>query len=317
MARNIARIFSGLRVIAIMKLNDIAEKQNQETQFKLLRAQREMYNRAKRILTWQMILTVALPVTGAIATMIFPGLKPFVALGALIIAIVDVALLDRLKKRHISSAARIQEDFDCSVLNMSWNSFVVGKRVLPETIHEAAEDYSRRHTDDTLVDWYPPVVGKVDLHLARIVCQRTNLWYDSKVRRRYGSALITVAAILAILFTIIGMSGDMTLTNFVLSVMAPLTPFVSWAAREYYRQKDVADMLDRVRTEAEALWEKAKAKQCEPSDCTAQSRSFQDAIFTHRATSTPIFNWVYERMRSRHEDQMNVGATELVNSIDR
>jgi hypothetical protein len=43
-----------------------------------------------------------------------------------------------------------------------------------------------------------------------------------------------------------------------------------------------------------------------------RSRELQDAIFNHRASSPLIFDWVYNFLRRRMEEQMNAGADQLV-----
>ncbi|WP_313002174.1 S-4TM family putative pore-forming effector [Brevundimonas sp.] len=298
-----------------MIMNAIPAIQNAAPQLRLLRAQRELYARAKRILVVQLVLTIGVPVVGAVSTLMVPDLKASVAFLALSIAMLDIAVLDRFQKRLLLSAARVQEQFDCAVLDLPWNRFTVGQPLGPEAIHDAAYGYARRHGDASLMDWYPPVVGDVQLHLARLICQRTNLWYDSKVRRHYGSLLLGFALSLLVILITVGLLGGLTLTSFVLVVVAPASPFLSWAIREYHRQRDVADGLDRIRGEAEGLWDRAKAGACGPDDCAAQSREFQNAIFARRSTSAPIFSWIYWLLRPRNEDQMNVGAADLVASI--
>ena len=298
-----------------MTLNSIPAKQNAEPQLQLLRAQRQLYNRAKIVMVWQLALTVAVPLVGALSTLALPDLKTLVAFAALTIAMIDVAVLDRLQKRILLSAAKIQEQFDCNIFALPWNKFTIGRPVTPEATYEAAATYARKNDDKLLLDWYPPIIGEVSLHLARIICQRTNLWYDSKLRRHYGAALLILAAVLLVVLFLIGMGGGLTLTNFVLTVMAPAAPFYGWAMREYYRQKDVADAQDRFREEAEELWERARTGKCGASECEAQSREFQNAIFTRRSTSPPIFEWIYRLMRSSNEAQMNVGAEQMIQSI--
>ena len=46
-----------------------------------------------------------------------------------------------------------------------------------------------------------------------------------------------------------------------------------------------------------------------------RSRELQDAIFNHRASSPLIFDWVYNLLRRRMEEQMNAGADQLVSEL--
>src|SRR5262245_15577569 len=127
-----------------------------------------------------------IPVVSAFGALFVPEWKPYAAFAALSIALLDLTFLDRAQRQQLKVAAKIGEERDCAILELPWNEFTVGKRVEPETIHGAATAYAKRQNDDKLRDWYSPVVGKVPIHLARIICQRTNLWYDAQLRRYYG-----------------------------------------------------------------------------------------------------------------------------------
>jgi hypothetical protein len=36
-----------------------------------------------------------------------------------------------------------------------------------------------------LKDWYPVSVGQLPIHEARLICQRSNIWWDAKQKLRY------------------------------------------------------------------------------------------------------------------------------------
>jgi hypothetical protein len=81
-----------------------------------------------------------------------------------------------------------------------------------------------------LFDWYAGIPEQAPLQLARIVCQRTNLWCDSSLRRRYGKLLIAVV-ILVLLGLIIGAAvRNLTVIDLV-AVAATISPALIWAIR--------------------------------------------------------------------------------------
>jgi hypothetical protein len=84
-----------------MATNRIPELQNQEGQIRLLRARRAVYARCKTLLILQISLTVLLPVIGAFAVLVVPGLKGVVAFLAICVAILDVTVLDRIQRQHL------------------------------------------------------------------------------------------------------------------------------------------------------------------------------------------------------------------------
>jgi hypothetical protein len=297
-------------------MNQIPTIQNADAQLRLLRARRYTYLLGKRLLSLQVLLTVGVPVLGALGVLLWPSLKAYVATAALVIAILDVTLLDRVQRTLRKRAATMQEQFDCTVLELPWDKFTVGTKLDPETIHATASKHMAGADDPKLRDWYPAVVGDAPLYVARIICQRTNLWYDSKLRRQYGASVLGGTITLTVLLFVLGLIGGLTLESFVLAVLAPAAPIIIWGVREFFRQTDATGVLERVKSEAEALWDRARTGGCTEAECTAQSRQFQNAIFERRSTSPLIFDWIYKIQRSGLEEQMNKGAQELVGEID-
>ena len=178
-------------------MNIIPTIQNEEEALQLLRARTHTHSRATLIMFLQLVPTVILPIAGTVAAIVWPGLGVYVAAASLIIVIADPWIIDPSYKLRLKRAAKIAEQFDCRVLDLSWDQFTVGDKVEAENIHTAAKCYTKRHDDTKLRDWYPTNIGAAPLHLARITCQRTNLCYDSKIRRGYGS-IIWITAVLIV-----------------------------------------------------------------------------------------------------------------------
>src|SRR5260370_26261826 len=151
------RLFSGIRITVMSTMNQIPVIQNAEPQLRLLRAQRHLYQQAKHLLYAHFVLTVVLPMAGATATLFWPtvkgiDLKGVVALLSLAITVLDVTLLERFQKATRKKAAKLQEQFDCTVLELPWNKFTVGARVGPEAIHAAASKHLGGRADPTLLN---------------------------------------------------------------------------------------------------------------------------------------------------------------------
>jgi hypothetical protein len=185
-------------------LNQIPAVQNEEPQLKLLRARKRTYAIATCLIFVQLGLTLGIPIIGTVLAAFLPQLKAYVAAASLAIVIIDPLILDRQQKVLMKRAAKIGEKFDCVVLDLPWDQFTVGEDVDPEDIHMAAKAFAGRCDDSGLRSWYPEVVGEVPLHLARIICQRTNLRYDSRLRRSYGAILQVVSLSLIGIFAIWG-----------------------------------------------------------------------------------------------------------------
>lgn len=300
----------------VMPANQITVLQNDEPQLKLLRARKQFYIRASRILVAQLILTLLIPSLGAILAIFLPAARPHVAALALAITALDVLFFDRCLKLLIKKAAKIGEAFDCTVLGLEWDRFNAGDPLDFEDIHAAARDYARMHDDSLLRDWYPLAVANAPLHLARIICQRTNLRYDSQLRRSYGALILSVVGAILLLLLLNGFVHDLKLTDWVLTI-APASPILTWAGREYYRQLDTADALEEHMRAAKTLWTKALAGECDQHACLAQSREFQNSIYYRRSSSPLVIPFLYGIKRFQLEDDMNEAAANFLSDYQK
>ena len=295
-------------------MNDIDKKQVQPRMLKLLRARTLIYRRAKNCLAIGLAISLGLPFVGLAAAALSPAAKPFIALFSMILSYLEVLSFDPWLRTQLKTAAKLQEDFDCTLLEMDWNEFLAGTRVDPEQVFEDACRALSAKDETRLLDWYPLIVNVLPLHLARLVCQRTNIWYDSALRKRY--QMVLVFGVVALMF-IVGMGSlwiDYTITSFVLTTLAPMTPVMIWALRERNRHAATCELLDRLNEKVKKLIYELPAEATEQA-ISMRSRELQDAIYNHRVSSPLIFDWIYNQLRSRMEERMNAGAQELVDQL--
>src|SRR4029077_11782372 len=170
--------------------NNIPQRQNEGQSLQLLAAQRRLYSWAKVALAFQVTLVVVVPGTLLVVEHFEETFKLWAALAGLVISILDVLLLDPVKAALRHKAAATQELFDCYVLELHWPNL---KGVKPdrEDVHGASAGYKT----DGLKNWYPTDVGTLPPYVGRIICQRSNCGWDSKLRRFYRNALYVLAAI--------------------------------------------------------------------------------------------------------------------------
>src|SRR6266849_9743831 len=103
-------------------MNSIATVQNAESQVRLLRARRRIYTQGKRLLSLQIFVTIGVPVMGAFSALVWPDVKGVVAFASIVITIIDVTVFDQFQKAIIKTAAKMQEQFDCTVLQLPWEN---------------------------------------------------------------------------------------------------------------------------------------------------------------------------------------------------
>ncbi|MGJ7554669.1 S-4TM family putative pore-forming effector [Variovorax sp. RB3P1] len=297
-------------------MNEIDEKQVATRMLNLLRARTLIYRRAKNVQAVGLIISLVFPIVGLIVSALLLPSKPFIAFAALMFSFLEVLLLDRWHRAQLKNAAKLQEDFDCTVLQMDWNAFLVGSRIDPEDVFADACKKLTDKEEQRLINWYPLAVKELPLHLARLVCQRTNLWYDSALRKRYRRFLLTGCFALVAVAGFTSLVIDHTMTTFVLSTLAPMTPVMIWALRECNRQAATCELLDRLNDEVKKLWDRSRSGAKE-QEISMRSRELQDAIFNHRASSPLIFDWVYSLLRKKMESRMNAGAEHWVSELRR
>jgi Flp pilus assembly protein TadB len=294
-------------------MNTIPQDQLAQKQLDRLAAQRQFYLEAKRLQAWHIILSVPCVIVLSLLVAWFPSLKVYAAFWGVTTTLLDVFLFTPWQRSLKQQAARIQEQFDCDVLRLSWSEFRVDRRPDAELVAEYASKFRHRDPEfSRLKHWYPVEVGKLPIHLARIVCQRVNCWWDAKLRRRYATYLIAAVGTLALVVFLIGLIGGLTLEKFFLAVIAPLMPAFVIGIRQYNEHNETAAALDRLKDHADKLWNEAITGKTSPEELAKDSRALQDAIYDHRRRSPLIFDWIYRHLKQAHEEQMNKGAAALV-----
>lgn len=293
--------------------NSIATKQNSLWSLRLLLTQRELYGRAKLASAAQLILTVVIPALLIAAQVSRPHLKLLAALYGLVASIVDFAFIDAIKTHFRRQAALTQEAFDCEVLGLPWSELIAGKRPDNEDVIIASEEDSRFAP---IRDWYAPDVAAVSLPTGRIICQRSNCWWDAKLRRWYRWLLVGFVVLALLSISLVSIAANQTMPDFILGFLAPLLPMALWSIREARTQVEAADRADRLKSFGDGLWTSTKAGTLSDDDATTRSRDFQSAIFSHRRQSPLVFDWVHNRLKGRFEAQMRASVRQMLDELN-
>jgi hypothetical protein len=297
-------------------MNDITERQLRPTMLSLVRSRTLIYWRAKRCQAAMLVLTLSLPVFAAMASALMPSARAAIATAAVLIGIFEVTSIDRWMKTRLKEGAKLQEQFDCEVLDIEWNEFLAGAPVDAEVSYEGAHKELSAADEQRLRDWYPTIVANAPLEVARLICQRENLVYDSDLRVVYRRVLFWAVILFIAAVSLFALSFNPTFELLVLGVLVPAAPALTWALRENKRQSDTLETLARLKTESERLL-KATLKGAKRAEARARSRELQDAIFNHRLTSSLVFEWLYNFLRPRLESKLVHGAEHWVNEFKR
>lgn len=250
-------------------------------------------------------------IVAAALAVALPDFRAYPVLAAVCVLLLDALWLTPRQKGLRESAAKIQERFDCDVLGLEWNNIKCGNPEPCETVIEHAARYEKRaHDLSPLTDWYPKQADRLPLELARLVCQRSNCWWDACQRRRYAFFVATLLLLSCAGIVWAGLAANLSVHDTLLFIALPLLPTVRLATGQWREHRDAADRLDRLRERLDRAWKEALGNP-DPARLSATSRQLQDELFDNRKRNPPVFDALFKRLRGSLELQMNHGAAEM------
>lgn len=296
--------------------NDIPTRQASDENRGLLRARHRNYRAAKVTQGLLVLLSIVLPVIGVWVGPQAPEIRPYLALTSLILLVMETALFDRIQKDQLKRGAKLQEQFDTDVFGLPWNRFVTGAQVEHEDVRRLSAKLLSKKREAHFLAWYEVCIGRLPLHVARLIGQRTNISYDARLRRRYGGWLLTLTVLFGVALLYAGLYKGLQFPDLIMTLAVPFLPVLTWALRERMQQANAAISLTNLNGEWDKIWTKALGG-ADAAALTAESRALQDAIYQHRERSPLVFDWVYSIFRSANEDEAHHAAEDLVRNAEK
>ena len=293
----------------------IVETQNSDYCISQLAAQKRLYSRAKSLFFFQCIVVTILPVAISVIQLVVPAdrlpfLWIFVSYG-IIASVLEVAMemvIGNIKK----TAASIQELFDCTVLNIAWNSVLLEERPQPETVYHHANRFKKSNSVSNLFNWYSTEVKYIKTNIATVVCQRTNCVYDFALRRQYSTSIGSLAVVVFLVLLIASTADDLTLQKFMTNVLVPSIPIFILAIKQLVSNTESIANLRSLRGLIEGTLATASLSSSIDENVL---RQIQDKIFINRNLSPMLPDWVFYKFRPGLEEEMNMGVVEVIRSI--
>lgn len=276
-----------------------------------LAAASDRYYLAKEAYGIRSILAALVPALATAYSGLLPSIRPWSALYGLVVLIADPFLFRPLYRKWKTEGARAQEMFDTSVLGIPWNSVAAGERLPEEDVAIWASRFRLRRASQRLVDWYPPSLCRLPSDSQTLAAQRINSFWDSNLRRRYGTSLSLSVAGLAVAAVVFALAGHLRVSTLVFA-LAGIGPAIQWAIREGQDQKHAASERRRLALLVVAAWRAALAPQSTPEQLAESVRCFQDAIYHRRRSDPEVFDWIYSGFRRTDERRMRAAANEMV-----
>jgi len=293
-------------------MNQIPKEQNTQKQLERLAAQRELYSSAKKWHLSQIIFTVFIPVALATGSIYFNELAVYSAIFGVASFVFDISIIDPAINRKKKKAAKIQELFDCEVLQIPKSPL---KTVDDITVEEVLLHYNAhskiKSNVERIKNWYSPSVGQLSMKTARILCQRTNCWWDSKLRQRYSNFLKATSIVIFTLLMLASYLANLTLIETTL-IASALVPFFQFCIKQCNDNLDAANRLNDLVSYSTQIWNDALKNSCNEETMILNSRRLQDEIFEHRSKSPLILDRFYKMFRDKDEELMNRTSDILV-----
>lgn len=285
----------------------VADCQNDPWSIRLLAAQRQLYSEAKqwrRLRAWS---ATAMAIIGVGVTLLWPTMLTTVGVVGAVLAVAQW-LASIIERRRIKAAATIQEQFDTSVYGLDWNP-VLGAR--PDGEDVIAADSRFKGDRAKLAGWYN-VPADAPHQLGVLLSQRSNLRWDSELRRAYANTVVGGLILLAIVILVVGLAKDLTLRALGLSLLPSVGALLVGAETVCSHYHHCAAQSELKRT-VESTWEKARAdaRKVRLQDL----RAVQDGIYHLRASAPPVPDVFYWKRRDRFERETQLAVEQMWREI--
>ncbi|MCA9735178.1 MAG: hypothetical protein H6696_03315 [Deferribacteres bacterium] len=296
-------------------LNDIPARQNEQLQLNRLAAQRMLYDRTRDIKWHRFIAIFAATFVSVVITKFILNSEVLMLLAAGLIWLGDW-LVYRFEERQHDLAALIQEAFDCDVLELPWNHYINDSRPPTDTVNRLAEQYNpSRYPDQPLPNWYSVEVATIPLPYARLICQKSNIFWDKNLRRRYTNFITKVLLGLLVLLAVIIILLDFAWLEGIAFIAAACAPPLGIIVRELIQNRESIDQLEALNARINDLWQKVFYEGETGADLDKAARAWQDAIYRHRRTSPVIPRKIYNRFRGTDEEVMYIDGKALAQEV--
>lgn len=280
-------------------MNDIKVNQELPQNMLLLKAQRVIYAKAKKVYRWQLTITIVIVVILNF-TKLFQkkftqvDLTPYIALVSVIITLVDLLFISNYLSKFRTNGAKVQELFDCHIYGMEWNETNSGEK--PE--NSIVEDAARKYVENPkapLNNWYHIDLEGLTQEQAILRCQETNLEYDRKLRYHFKNdcTIVCLAVVIGsfVVATFVGASVVGYLTFFIV----PSLPLIVILIKLISDHQKAAKSLEEVRNAARKL------RGVVNGVSLSQLRQVQDKLYCSRKDSVLIPENYYHYRRSKLE----------------
>lgn len=259
---------------------------------------------------------VGLAVISPFVLILLPGSGTALAVIGAIWTIVAGLILKGIEKNKKKRAATIQEEFDTNVFGIPWNAVLVDKKISPELVCAAERCYK----DDKakLINWYADTEG-IPFPLDVLLCQRSNLVWDWRLRRHYGFAVAILTAMVLGIGIAVAAFSDQSMTDYILGILIPSLSAYLQGIEVSKGHFDAASEKEELEAKVTDIWESTMEN---PTTVTVeQCRNLQDCIYFSRKDCPLVpdkwYFWFRDKFESDMQDAVQDLKGQLLEKINR
>lgn len=284
----------------------ISQDQNSQKSLSLLAAQRHLYSKAKTAHGFRFIGALLWLALSPFIVYFFPASKASIAIVSCLIFLFSEFIFEPFERARINTASLIQEEFDVNLFEIPWNQVLAGSKNTVEITNSAARAYGPDLNG--LSNWYD-VSEDLPKNLQILICQRSNLVWDSRIRNHFGHILYFWAVLIGFSGLALSFALNLSLSDYLLVFLIPsLSPMIGsyrWGLRHF----DVASEKVTLENRFSQIWKKALDSKGKTVD--ADCRMIQDCIFQLRRKEALVPDWFYRLFRPDFQESMVAASSEL------
>jgi len=281
----------------------ISELQNKEINIKRLTAQSQLYTDAKMIQRIRFLASgFAVTLLAYLGNILDAQYTIYLTLLSICIVLFDEFILNNRIQSLIELAATIQDEFDCSVLNISHNTVKVNRTNINENVQKYSMRFNKKNGIEEMqrfYNWYSGVNNNEDLK-ARIVCQQQNCWWNSVLQEKYITILKNTTFLVFGILIVISVFNDLSFSRVISSVVNPLIPMTVIVLRIITNSNKSRKGLNGVKKKLENLFE--QCGNIENEKVRSEMRNLQDMIFDNRISTPLVPDYIYKKYRDEFEE---------------
>jgi SMODS-associating 4TM effector domain len=271
---------------------DIARRQDEPEHLQRLLAYSHVYRVAQRWRRARAVGTLGLAAVAPLVSLMFPATTEVLAAIAAGWLVLGRTALSALEQHTRDRAATMQELYDTRLFYLPWNGALAGRAPIPDDIARAA-----RHIDDNsrYQQWYSVDLSGIPWPADVLLCQRQSMVWSRGDHRAYANTLLVAGIAWFVFGVVIGLIGDLTLSDYLIKLFLPTSPALLDAAELSREHRRHAQAREQVLHDLDDLYE--VHRQDLAATPVAACRRIQDAAFLLRRSSPRVPNFFY---RFRH-----------------